>query len=160
MCTCRIRIWRTRCSRSASPGPAPPTPVNSSTVPRAALATLQAVIDSEACPWKLDCHNCDKFVLTGADLLYWRRKREQWRQLAKGAPGDATADYLQRYFEPTARAIGGPQNAPAGLGLLDQALALGLRKPQDYFHRVWSSTAFRASDLAQDGNTHQHGSQD
>lgn len=35
----------------------------------------------------------------------------------------------------------------AGLGLLDDALALDLRKPQDYFHRVWS-TAFRASDLA------------
>jgi hypothetical protein len=30
-----------------------------------------------ACPWSLDCHNCDKFVLSGADLLYWRRKREQ-----------------------------------------------------------------------------------
>jgi hypothetical protein len=28
------------------------------------------------------------------------------------------------------------------LGLLDDALALDLRKPQDYFHRVWS-TAFR-----------------
>ena len=35
----------------------------------------------------------------------------------------------------------------AGLGLLDQALALDLRKPQDYFHRVWA-TAFRATDLA------------
>jgi hypothetical protein len=35
----------------------------------------------------------------------------------------------------------------AGLGLLDQALALDLRKPQDYFQRVWS-TAFRAVDLA------------
>lgn len=29
-------------------------------------------------PVDLDCHNCDKFVLSGADLLYWRRKREQW----------------------------------------------------------------------------------
>ena len=37
--------------------------------------------------------------------------------------------------------------ALAGLGLLDDALALDLRKPQDYFHRVWS-TAFRANDLA------------
>jgi hypothetical protein len=32
-------------------------------------------------------------------------------------------------------------------GLLDQALALDLRKPQDHFHRVWT-TAFRATDLA------------
>jgi hypothetical protein len=29
--------------------------------------------------------------LSGADLLYWRRKREQWRLLAEGAPDDATA---------------------------------------------------------------------
>jgi hypothetical protein len=78
---------------------------------------------------------------------YWRRKREQWRQLAEGAPDDATADYLHRYFEPTARAIDGLEKALAGLGLLDQALALDLRKPQDYYQRVWA-TAFRAADLA------------
>ena len=103
-------------------------------------------IDGNACPWNLDCHNCDKFVLSGADLLYWRRKREQWQQLAEGAPEDATAEYLHRYFEPTARAIDGLERALAGLGLLDQAFALDLRKPQDYFRRVWS-TAFRATDL-------------
>ena len=39
-----------------------------------------------------------------------------------------------------------------GLGLLDQALTLDLRKPQDYFHGVWS-TAFRARDLAAAGDT-------
>ena len=92
-------------------------------------------------------HNCDKFVLSGTDLLYWRRKREQWRLLAEGAPDDATASYLHDYFEPTARAIDGLEKALAGLGLLDDALALDLRKPQDYYHRIWS-TAFRASDLA------------
>ena len=32
--------------------------------------------------------------MCGADLLYWRRKREQWRQLAEGAPDEATAEYL------------------------------------------------------------------
>lgn len=75
------------------------------------------------------------------------RKREQWRQLAEGAPDDATADYLHHHFEPTARAIDGLEKALSGLGLLEQALGLDLRKPQDYFHRVWS-TAFRAADLA------------
>ena len=75
-------------------------------------------------------------------------------QLAEGAPDDATADYLHRYFEPTARAIDGLERALAGLGLLDQALALDLRKPQDYFRRVWS-TAFRATDLA-DRRRHKH----
>jgi len=65
-------------------------------------------------------------------------------------PDDATADCLHRYFEPTARAIDGLEKALVGLGLLDDALALDLRKPQDYFHRVWS-TAFRAVDLADAG---------
>ena len=111
------------------------------------VCTFQPVVDGGACPYNLDCHNCDKFVLSGADLLYWRRKGEQWRQLAEGAPDDATADYLHQHFEPTARAIAGLEQALAGLGLLDDALALDLRKPQDYFHRVWS-TAFAAADLA------------
>jgi hypothetical protein len=97
-------------------------------------------------------HNCDKFVLSGADLLYWRRKREQWRLLAEGAPDDATATYLHAYFEPTARAVDGLEKSLAGLGLLDEALALDMRKPQDYFHRVWS-TAFRASDLTAAGGS-------
>jgi Arc/MetJ family transcription regulator len=34
---------------------------------------------------------------------------------------------------------------------LDEALAMDLRKPQDYFQRVWS-TAFRAADLATPAN--------
>ncbi|MEW9514949.1 tyrosine-type recombinase/integrase [Streptomyces bacillaris] len=122
-----------------------------STPAEGGFCTFQPVVDGGACPFSLDCHNCDKFVLSGADLLYWRRKREQWRLLAEGAPDDATADYLHRYFEPTARAIDGLEKALAGLGLLDDALALDLRKPQDYFHRVWS-TAFRAADLADAGS--------
>lgn len=100
-----------------------------STPAEGGFCTFQPVVDGGACPWNLDCHNCDKFVLSGADLLYWRRKREQWRQLAEGAPDDATADYLHNYFEPTAFAIDGLEKALAGLGLLDQALELDLRKP-------------------------------
>ncbi|MGW2647129.1 tyrosine-type recombinase/integrase [Streptomyces sp. NPDC001393] len=118
-----------------------------STPAEGGFCTFQPVVNGGACPWNLDCHNCDKFVLSGADLLYWRRKREQWQLLAEGAPDD----YLNRYFEPTARAIDGLEKALAGLGLLDDALALDLRKPQDYFHRLWS-TAFRATDLADAGN--------
>ena len=118
-----------------------------STPAEGGFCTFQPVVNGGACPWNLDCHDCDKFVLSGADLLYWRRKREQWRQLAEGAPDDATADYLHRHFEPTARAIDGLEKALAGLGLLDQALALDLRTPQDYFDRIWS-VAFRTTDLA------------
>jgi len=87
-----------------------------------------------------------KFVLSGADLLYWRRKQEQWRSLAERAPTDEVADFLHKAFEPTARAIKGLEKALAGLGLLDQALALDLRRPQDYFQRIWAVN-FRASDL-------------
>lgn len=75
-------------------------------------------------------------------------KREQWRSIAERAPDDATADYLHQVFEPTNRAIDGLEKALAGLGLLDEALALDLRRPQDYFHRIWS-LSFRATELAE-----------
>jgi hypothetical protein len=114
------------------------------------LCTFQAVVDGGACPWKLDCENCGKFVMTGADLLYWRRKREQWASIAERAPGNATADYLHKVFEPTASAIDGLERALAGLGLPGQALALDMRRPQDYFHRLWN-VGFQASDLAAAG---------
>lgn len=119
------------------------------------FCTFQPVVDGGACPWNLDCHNCDKFVMSGADLLYWRRKREQWYSIAERAPDDATAAYLHQVFAPSAAAIDGLEAALAALGLLDEALALDLRRPQDYFHRVWN-TAFPAAGLAgehpQDGD--------
>jgi hypothetical protein len=73
--------------------------------------------------------------------------------IAERAPDDATADYLHQVFEPTARAIDGLERALAGLGLLDDALALDLRRPQDYFHCVWT-TAFRAAQLAEVHDDH------
>ncbi|MET8700912.1 site-specific integrase [Kitasatospora sp. NPDC004723] len=118
-----------------------------STPTEGGFCTFQPVVDGGACPFNLDCENCDKFVMSGADLLYWRRKREQWHSIAERAPDDATADYLYEVFAPTARAIDGLEKALAGLGLLDDALALDLRRPQDYFQRLWS-TGFRATDLA------------
>ncbi|MGW0933287.1 tyrosine-type recombinase/integrase [Streptomyces sp. NPDC002644] len=118
-----------------------------STPAEGGFCTFQPVVDGDACPWNMDCHNCDKFVLSGADLVYWHRKREQWRMLAERAPTSATADYLHQVFEPTARAIDGLEKALAAVDLLEEALALDLRRPQDYFGRVWS-TAFRAHELA------------
>jgi integrase len=118
----------------------------SSTPAEGGFCTFQPVVDGGACPYKLDCENCDRFVMSGADLLYWRRKQEQWRSIAERAPDDVTADYLHKVFEPTALAIAGLEKALAGLGLLDDALALDLRRPQDYFHRVWN-VGFLASDL-------------
>jgi hypothetical protein len=121
-----------------------------STPAEGGLCTFQVVVDGGECPWKLDCENCGKFVMTGADLLYWRRKREQWRSIAERAPTSDAADYLHKVFEPTARAIDGLERALAGLGLLEDALALDLRRPQDYFHRLWS-TGFPAGQLAAAG---------
>ncbi|MFF5969937.1 tyrosine-type recombinase/integrase [Streptomyces sp. NPDC012769] len=117
-----------------------------STPTEGGFCTFQPVVDGSACPWKLNCEGCDRFVLSGADLLYWRRKRDQWRSLAERAPDDATADYLHKVFEPTAQAIDGLERALAGMGLLEEALALDLRRPQDYFHRIWN-TGFLAQDL-------------
>lgn len=118
-----------------------------STPAEGGFCTFQPVVRGDACPWNMDCHNCDKFVMSGAGLLYWRREAEQWRTLAERAPDDATADCLHQVFEPTAPAIDGLEKALAALGLPEEALALDLRRPQDYFHRLWS-LAFRASDLA------------
>ncbi|MGW5446802.1 hypothetical protein [Streptomyces asiaticus] len=67
--------------------------------------------------------------------------------LAERAPDGPTADYLHQVFEPTAHAIDGLEKALSAVGLLDEALALDLRRPQDHFGRVWS-TAFRAHELA------------
>ncbi|MGW7362478.1 tyrosine-type recombinase/integrase [Streptomyces sp. NPDC054841] len=120
----------------------------SSTPAEGGFCTYQPVVRGDRCPWNLDCHNCDKFVMSGADLLYWRRKAEQWASLAERAPDDRTADYLHSVFEPTARAIKGLEKALAGLGLLDAALAMDLRRPQDYYDRQWT-LAFRARDLAE-----------
>ncbi|MEU0578107.1 tyrosine-type recombinase/integrase [Streptomyces griseoincarnatus] len=118
-----------------------------STPAEGGFCTFQPVVDGSACPWNMDCHNCDKFVLSGADLVYWHRKREQWRMRAERAPTPEIADYFHDLFEPTARAIDGLEKALAAVGLLDEALELDLRRPQDYFGRVWA-TAFRAQELA------------
>ncbi|MFJ3531436.1 MULTISPECIES: hypothetical protein [unclassified Streptomyces] len=93
--------------------------------------------------------NCDKFVMPGADLVYWQRRLEQWRMVAEGAPTSVAADYLNDLVDPTARANDGLEGALAAVGLLDEALSLDLRRPQVYFGRVWS-TAFRAHELARE----------
>jgi hypothetical protein len=64
-----------------------------------------------------------------------------------GHPTTPPPTTCTRFFEPTARAIDGLEKALAGLGLLQEALALDLRRPQDYFHRLWSLN-FPARDLA------------
>ncbi|MFG2653542.1 hypothetical protein [Streptomyces sp. NPDC048436] len=71
------------------------------------FCTFQPVVRRDARPHNLDCHNCDKFVMSGAYLLYWRRKAEQWRPLAERAPPMPLPTHLHQVFEPTARTIDG-----------------------------------------------------
>lgn len=123
----------------------------SSTPAEGGFCTYQPVVNGDACPWNLNCHNCDKFVMSGADLIYWHRKREQWRTIAERAPDSAITNFLHDVFEPTARAIDGLEKALAAVGLIEEARELDLRRPQDYFGRVWS-LAFRANDLARHDN--------
>ena len=75
-----------------------------STPAEGGFCTFQPVVDGGACPWNLDCHNCGNFVLSGADLLYWRRKREQWYSLAERAPDEATAAWLHQVLRAHRRA--------------------------------------------------------
>lgn len=124
----------------------------SSTPTEGGFCTYQPVVQGKSCPRSLDCDNCDKFVLSGADLQYWRRKQEQWRSIAERAPDDATTTYLHKVFEPTAEAIRGLESALSALGLLEEALGMDMRRPQDYFSRIWSLN-FRAVELADLGAT-------
>jgi hypothetical protein len=105
------------------------------------ICILQPVVDGGACPWSLECRDCDKFVISGATCVLAAQTRangdSNW---AEGA----TDDYVYRHFESR---HGRAREELAGLGLLDQALALDLCKPPEYFHRIWS-TASRANDRA------------
>ena len=73
---------------------------------------------------------------------YWRHKREQMATAT--GPKAPPTHYVYRHFESR---HGRAREELAGLGLLDQALALDLCKPPEYFHRIWS-TASRANDRA------------
>ena len=72
--------------------------------------------------------------------------------IAERAPDDATAEYLHKVFEPTALAVDRLEKALGGLGLLDQALAMDMRRPQDYFSRIWN-TGFPVSDVTDEAST-------
>ena len=138
----------------ASPGDADPADIKAmmldltviSTPTEGGVCTFQPVVNGGRCPHKLNCNGCDHFALTGADLAYWKRKQEQWTTVVEGAPTQEAVDYLHGLFEPTSHAIAGLETALQALGLLDQALALDIRAPQDYFDDMWSK-GWRARDL-------------
>ncbi|MFC4115077.1 DUF6262 family protein [Nonomuraea zeae] len=108
------------------------TPTDGGTCP------FQVVVDGGACPWKLDCENCDKFVMTGADLLYWQRKRDQCHSLA----GSASS---KRHWPSTCAA---PRTTPSGSGApasasLTSPLSAPDRTPHDHRTRTLAANQAR-----------------
>jgi integrase len=102
------------------------------------LCTFRPVVDGGRCPRQLDCESCDDFVLSGADLTYWRRKRQQWLRMIERAVDENTRSFLQRELRPLERALKGLELALDAVGLLESATEVDLRAPQDFFSPVWS----------------------
>ena len=104
------------------------------------------------CPFEKNCSTgpkgpCEHFVLTGADLAYWERKRDAAYHFAEGAPNDEARDYILSQWHPWEPALTGLREALDELGLLEQAEELDLRAPrQDYFDPLFS-TGFQVSQL-------------
>lgn len=102
------------------------------------VCTFQPVVRGAECPWSLDCEGCKHFVLTGADLNYWRRKQEQWRILAENAPDESVRDYMHAIWKPMGEALKGLEGALLERSLLQEAENLDLRRPQDFFRPLWN----------------------
>lgn len=118
------------------------------------LCTFKPVVGGFDCPYGRDCHNCEHFVVTGADYSYWKRQEQRWATLAEGAPDPATRDYVYAGFERSSRAIAGLEKALVALGLLDDAKQLDLRSPhQDFYQPIWAQ-GWRAGDLVRLGAPH------
>src|SRR5699024_5039581 len=81
--------------------------------------TYQPFVSRGDCMKDLDCSACPKYVLTGGDLLYWRRKREQWDELVEAAPNAESREYLREKFKPFEAAIAGLERVLAERNLLD-----------------------------------------
>ena len=83
---------------------------------------------------------CEHFVLTGADLAYWERKREAAFHFAEGAPTEEARDYILSQWHPWEPVLAGLRRALDELGLLEEAEDLDLRSPaQDYFNPLFSA---------------------
>jgi hypothetical protein len=75
------------------------------------LCTFKPVVGGVNCPFGRDCHNCEHFVLTGADYGYWKRQEQRWAALAEGAPDATTRDYIYTAFERSSQALAGLEKA-------------------------------------------------
>lgn len=109
------------------------------------LCRYGPVVGGQDCPFNKNCTTgpkgpCEHYVLTGADLSYWERKRDAAATFAEGAPNDAARDYILDQWKPWDEALAGLRQALDDLGLLEEAERLDLRTPeQDYFSAVFTA---------------------
>jgi integrase len=109
------------------------------------LCRYGPVVGGSTCPAAKNCSSgpngpCPHFVLTGADLAYWERKRDAAYHFAEGAPSEEARDYILGEWKPWERVLAGLRDALADLGLLEAAERLDLRSPsQDFFHPLFSA---------------------
>jgi integrase len=119
------------------------------------LCRYGPVVGGAQCPFEKNCTNgpagpCEHFVLTGADLAYWERKRDAAYHFAEGAPSEDARDYILGQWLPWEVVLTNLRQALDDLGLLQDAEKLDLRTPMhDYFHPLFSS-AWQLSELASD----------
>jgi integrase len=109
------------------------------------LCRYGPVVGGKSCPFEKNCTSgpngpCEHFVLTGADLAYWERKRDAAFHFAEGAPTVEARDYILARWRPWEPALAGLRDALHELGLLEEAENLDLRTPvQDYFGPLFAT---------------------
>ena len=109
------------------------------------LCRYGPVVGGAHCPFGKNCSDgpngaCEHFVLTGADLAYWERKRDTAYHFAEAAPTDEARDYILSQWHPWEPVLTGLRGALAELGLLEQAESLDLRTPvHDYFDPLFTT---------------------
>jgi len=109
------------------------------------LCRYGPVVGGAHCPFGKNCSAgtngpCEHFVLTGADLAYWERKRDAAYHFAEGAPSDEARDYILSQWHPWEPVLTGLREALDELGLLEEAESLDLRAPvHDYFDPLFST---------------------
>jgi integrase len=109
------------------------------------LCRYGPVVGGKACPRNKNCSRgpagpCPHFVLTGADLAYWERKRDAAYHFAEGAPSEEAREYILSEWEPWEAVLAGLRQTLDELGLLRAAEELDLRSPMhDYFHPLFTT---------------------
>ncbi len=69
------------------------------------LCRYGPVVGGSHCPFQKNCSDsddgpCEHFVLTGADLAYWERKRDRDYHFAEAAPNDEAREYILSRWSP------------------------------------------------------------